>query len=93
MIYQVQMYYKDDKQLNVDVLKDEIVKFWDDLNKSQVYIHPVTKVGFWTNILDIRYIRIYRKEEDDEIIQDPDESSEFVPSGDEDSEGGTTTPE
>lgn len=63
-MYQIQMIYKDEKTLNIDVSKDEIQKFFSDINKSQVYIHPETKAGFWTNIQDVRYINIVDKNPD-----------------------------
>jgi len=88
-MYQVQLYYKDKEQLNIDVLKTEITQFFNDLNNSQAYIHPITKVGFWTNIQDIRYIKVVEKEKKDgEVIEEADGGAEPLPVRDEDIEAG-----
>lgn len=89
-MYQVQMYYKDKEQLNIDIPKESINNFFNDLNHSQAFIHPVTKVGFWTNLQEIRYIRVIdRGLTNDQAVKATDESSELIQGGDEDPETGT----
>jgi len=93
MHYEVNMYYKDDKHLKVDVLGEEISRFFADLTAHQVYIHPMTKIGFWTNINDIRYIKVHQKEDDGEVIKSPDPVSGDVQERDGDNPEGEAAPQ
>ena len=56
MQFTVTLNYKDEKSLRVKIKKGEIAKFFEDLTSCQVYVHPDTRMGFWTNLSDIRYI-------------------------------------
>lgn len=89
-MYQVNLFYKDDKHMTIDVLDHEIKRFFDELNQSQVYIHPETQVGFWTNMADIRYIKIIKKEvPHEEAIREAQSSPEVVQGEDVSSEEGS----
>ena len=63
MKYQVTLFYKDQKSLNLMIKKSEIARFFEDLTSSQVYRNPDSESGFWTNLNDIRYILINEKED------------------------------
>jgi len=80
MAYIVSMFYKDEKSMNIKILDEEIEKFFTDLNQSQVYIHPRTEQGFWTNIADIRYILTNKEGESDvQCVKEDHDSVAKIP--------------
>jgi hypothetical protein len=84
--YEVNIFYKDDKSLKVLIKNEEIANFFDSLNTCQVYKHPDTGVGFWTNLQDIRYIMVNEKEEPSvKTVQTTDGKCNALPEGDENS--------
>ena len=87
--YQIHMVYKDGEKINVPIEEKEIQKFFDSLNAAQVYKDPVSNVGFWTNLQDIRYITIVEKpkEENGPVTAPSDQCHEIVQPGDGDNQG------
>jgi len=89
MAYVVTMTYKDEKAVNIKIKEEEIEKFFNDMNASQVYLQPDTQHGFWTNIADIRYITTVKEGESDvKVAKHAHESTAKLP-GEEDRPEGS----
>lgn len=90
MIFELQMFYKDDKAIKVLQKEEEMEKFFDCLNRGEVYRNAQTHNGFWTNLGDIRYIA-FREVEDEQpkITKVEDKgSTQDLPTGDADNLDG-----
>lgn len=86
--YEVNLTYKDEKSLKVMIKQEEISKFFQNLTAGEVYRHPDTKIGFWTNLNDVRYITVQEKEAPSvEVVKRAEPSLEKLPDGDEEPEG------
>lgn len=66
MEYDIFIVYKDDRQLSVPVKEEEIAKFFEAISNGHVYRHPNSGAGFWTNIVDIRYMTVLERKKDGE---------------------------
>lgn len=75
MKYRVRLVYKDGESLDVMVGEEEIDQFFTDLSGSQVYIHPESKAGFWTNLAEVRYITANPTDKIEEISHEVDDEA------------------
>ncbi len=76
--YQVKFTYKDDKELNINMVPAKLKSFFDCLDIKQIFWfgdeETTPEVGFWTNLDDIRYIHIQAVK--GEIDEEPKECKE-----------------
>jgi len=57
MICTLKFTYFDEKELVINIEEDKIEKFFECLNKHEIYHDEFHKTGFWTDVEKVRYIQ------------------------------------
>lgn len=70
MKYDVKLVYNDKESVMIQIRDNEMESFFRNLSAGEIYKEPTTKVGFWTNLSNIRYITVVEKEDENGPEQD-----------------------
>ena len=64
MKYRIQFVYFDGKDIVIPLESEKLSEFFKRLNENRIYwFDEGQKEGFWLNIAQIRYIKLYAQEE------------------------------
>jgi hypothetical protein len=61
--YTLKITYKDGHLIDIKLSEEDAEVFFECINSSKIYWSKDTGQGFWTNLLDIRYLHILPIEE------------------------------
>lgn len=68
-MFQIKLMYKDDKDLVVPVEEERLGEFYGCLANRQLFWFEPEQSAFWTDFADIRYVQVFRKEQDGSVTQ------------------------
>lgn len=89
-MFQVKLTYKDDKAYTLPLEEEKLGEFYGALSQRQLFWIEPGKNGFWTDFNDIRFVNVFKEEEDGTISEVSSDKIEAIQDAQEATEEGKT---